>query len=363
LKSVIAIFFDTSALRQLGWNAAPLSTVLELSKAGLVDVYLPELVIEERRTQWAEAPKQAVADAIVALRSLLEDPILPPQHVEQVRAALDSTSEVDVDAISVDGLDHFLRSNRVNQLPLTFEQSKAAWKAYFSGAAPHRKPKNRDDIPDAHIFEAAKGLIDRTGLVHFVCADKRLAGALQSLRGAKVYENLEELFQAGTLADPTHLWARDKRWRNLQHRVSADAIEAEVRKLLEDDLDDHLVGVEFMDFALPGEDSTARVLWAMGGELISIQNPDDWGGGIMSFEVECESDAGIGMTLSQGEARILPDWLDVQSAGIGRVDLTGNVRLKVEATVDVEVDLENVEKRSKPLLAKADFDDLRLFII
>ncbi len=59
VKFTTAVLFDTSALRDAGWTSAPLLTLLELSKAGLVEVCLPELVTQERRTQWRERPKLA----------------------------------------------------------------------------------------------------------------------------------------------------------------------------------------------------------------------------------------------------------------------------------------------------------------
>jgi hypothetical protein len=362
LKYEISIFFDTSALRQLGWNAAPLSSVLQLSKAGLVEVYLPELVVEERRTQWADTPQQALIAARAALKTLAEDPILPTHHVEEVKRALEATSRLDIEAMSSASIEAFITSNRINKLPLTFEQSQAAWKAYFSGSAPHRKPKNRDDIPDAHIFEAGKALLERTGLVHFVCADKRLASAFQLLSGARVYENLEDLFEQGVLQEPTRLWSRDQKWRQIQHLAPLDKIQAELRERLEGDLTDDLSDLDFDDEALPG-DRPAYILTASGGELISIENPDDWGGGIMSFAVEFECDASIELKVSREEALELPTWLEVDWAGDHTASLIGHVRLKIEATVDVEVDLDNVARRLTPLLSRAEFDDLRVYII
>ena len=132
--------------------------------------------------------------------------------------------------------------------------------------------------------------------------------------------------------------------------------------MLELDLDEQLHDLDFTDDALPGDETIAHVRWATGGELIVIANPDDWGGGIMSFEVEFECDAELAMRYSHEDARGLPDWIDVSSAHRGFVEATTRVRLKVETTVDVEVNLLNVERGLKPLLERADLNDPQLYI-
>ncbi|HEX8513833.1 MAG TPA: PIN domain-containing protein [Allosphingosinicella sp.] len=355
--------FDTSALREAGWHSSPLSSIFQLSKAGLVEVYLPELVIAERRTQWAEKPREAISGARQALRELASNPITPSQQAQQVNQLLADLSKMDVDEMSLLAFDQFVRDNKIIELPITLEHSKAAWRSYFSGLAPHRKPKNRDDIPDAHIFEAAKELIERKGDVHFVCGDKRLSSALAPLPGARVHASLEELFQSGALEDATNLWSRDQAWRRIEQLAPLDEIKEEIRNQLESDLEVHLHDLDFVDDALPGDETVAHVLWAMGAELIEIENPDDWGGGLMSFQVDCECDAGIRMRYSHEEARGLPDWIDVSWGHGNYVEATADVRLKVETTVDVEVDLSNVEDGLKPLLSRIEMNDPQLFIV
>lgn len=359
----IAIFFDTSSLRDLGWTSAPLASVLELAKAGLVEVYLPELVVAERRTHWAEGPAKALLAARTALKDLASNSIITSHHAEQVRQALAEVEKLNIEEMSVAAVESFLRANRINELPMTFEQSKAAWKSYFAGKPPHRAIKNRDDIPGAHIFEAAKELLQRSGEVHFVCSDKRLAAPLKALHGARVYGTLEDLFASKVLAEPTQLWARDKKWREVAHLAPMEEIKSELRSRIAEDLDEELHNLDFTSEKIPVAGAVAHINWALGGELIEIENPDDWGGGHMTFEVGCECLAGIRIGLSHEDARGLPGWIEVEWGHGSAIYATAQVRLRVETSVDVEIDLLNVERNTRPLLGSVSFNDPQLHII
>ena len=366
MKSTVIIFFDTSALRTAGWQSAPLSTVLQLSKAGLVDVYVAELVAEERRTQWHEEPRKAVEGAKAALADFVDDPLLPGQHLATVKAALTALQAVDFDAISKDAVNNFISSNRLQHIPLTLEQAKTAWQSYFAGNPPHRLLKSRDDIPDAHIFAAGAELLQQTGSVHFVCGDKRLSAAFAKLPGATIHQSIEELFQSGALTEPRNLWKRDEIWQRIRHNCPMSAIEQEVRELLETRLNDELEGFEFQDLALPGEDKWAQVSWVSGGELIEISKPDDWGGGLMSFAISCETEAGIAMSATWDEFRSAPPvWTNIGWEGGRTLEASATVLLGVEGIVDVEVDLENAEFGREPILSKVALEpsSLRTIII
>lgn len=365
MKKKIAIFFDTSALKALGWNAAPLMSVLELSQSGLAEVYFPELVVSERRSHWIESPQRAIDSAVDALKALAANPIIASEDGVQVEKARLALAELDIRRMAGTAVANFIREHRIKELPLTIEQSKAAWESYFDGTAPHQKLKSRDDIPDAHIFQSAVDLVSQVGEVHFVCADKRLGEALRSVKGAHVHENLEALFKSGALSEATHRTQRDRTWRGIKHLVLASAIADEVKALLEEDLEELVRGVEFEDGVLPGHATRARVDWALGAELVRIENPDDWGGGRMSFQFECETVSGISATMSIEDARDIPEWMRVSAAHGGLLDIEASVKLAVQGTVDVEVNLLNAERGVKPLLGSATLETstVRLFII
>lgn len=358
MKDAVSILFDTSALRAAGWSSAPLSTVLELSRANLLDVYLPQLVCEERRTQWRDAPDTPMSKSVESLRALAADQLVPAHHSEAISAALAAVEALDIEAISKDVMAAFIQTNRIIELPMTLEQAKEAWRGYFSGHPPFEGTKARKDIPDGHIFAAAQEVLQKKGSVHFVCRDGRLASALGQLNGGIVHSSVEELLQSGVLQEARTHWSRDQIWQKVQHNAPVPLIIDDVKEMIENRLWEELHGFEFKDSALPGDRTVAHITEVWGGETIEISNPDDWGGGLMSFEVSCETDARIQFEVPREEEFSL---MVLQEVGWrperDMIDVSAKVRLCIEGTVDVEVDLENAKMGTEPLLSKVGFDE------
>lgn len=358
MKDAVSVLFDTSALRAAGWSSAPLSTVLELSRANLLDVYLPQLVCEERRTQWRDAPDTPLGKSVESLRALAADQLVPAHHSEAISKALAAVEALDMEAISKDVIAAFIQENRLIELPMTLEQATQAWRGYFSGDLPYAGTKARKDIPDAHIFAAAQELLQKKGSVHFVCHDGGLASALGQLTGGVVHSSVEELLQSGILQEARTHWKRDQIWQKVQHNAPVSLIVDDVRDMLENHLWEQLHGFEFKDSALPGDWTVAHITEVWGGETIEISNPDDWGGGLMSFEVSCETDARIQFEIPREEEFSLMAWQEIGwRPERNMVDVSAKVRLFLEGTVDVEVDLENAQIGAEPLLSNVGFDD------
>lgn len=126
-----------------------------------MEVCIPELVAEERRTQWRDKRAEPLRKGRGALEAIQADPMLTAGHRGPLQTALDAVRAVDVDIerVSQDAYDSWIANHRIHKVPLSFNQAKWAWGSYFSGTPPHRKVKSREDIPDAHIFASARELL------------------------------------------------------------------------------------------------------------------------------------------------------------------------------------------------------------
>jgi hypothetical protein len=65
---------------------------------------------------------------------------------------------------------------------------------YFAGRGPYRKPKSREDIPDAVVSSCICQLVEREKSVHVVVKDGVLKRHLQSVEGVTVTSDLSDLF-------------------------------------------------------------------------------------------------------------------------------------------------------------------------
>lgn len=347
------VFIDTSVLRGTGWKGAPFQSLLELSKAGLLDIHIPELVFEERRTQWRDKHIEALRHCAAALQALTSDDIYPSGHLPAANKALEALSKVDLDAASKEAFEKLFKQNNIKIVPLSISQAKTAWDLYFGGAAPLKKSKNRDDIPDAHIFAAASEVAQSKLELHCVCSDGPLSAALEGLDSVFVHASIEELLKADIIARVRTHWEADKVWQQVQSNVSYQDLKDEVVSFLEHVAGDCLMGERLLSSMIPDAGSNARVEWADGGELVEVENPDDWGGGLLSFDVSFECDAGASFLVDPDDASKLPHWIRVtwgdpfrRSLGEGEATL----RLYVEGFVTAQVDLERAKRNETPLL-------------
>lgn len=86
--------------------------------------------------------------------------------------------------------------------------------------------------------------------------------------------------------------------------------------------------------------------------MVDISNPDDWGGGLLSYEVSFECEAGLYFLVYRGNTDQLPSWVSI-SWGHPEdhyLEATGDVALFVEGTVTEQVDLLTVEGSSPGFL-------------
>ncbi|WP_131781165.1 PIN domain-containing protein [Legionella gresilensis] len=57
-------------------------------------------------------------------------------------------------------LQDFLKSNKIKIYPAKDEHIPSTWNGYFTGAPPFQKIKNKEDLPDAWVFEGAKNALN-----------------------------------------------------------------------------------------------------------------------------------------------------------------------------------------------------------
>jgi hypothetical protein len=361
-----ALVFDTSIVRGTKWGSAPLQTLLELSKGELIDIYLPELAFEEWRTQWRDRHATGLLQGFSGLEALAADRLLPEMHRKAVEDALEACRAVDIEQLSRDRFDGILLENRLYKVPFSFEQAKEAWSSYFRGAAPHRSVKSREDLPDAHILAAVRELRGARGSLHCVTSDKGLLEALRNVEGVFTHSNFETLFDVSELRAARERWERDKAWQEVLPSVDFNVLQEEVHQFLEEHAGEYLVNLEVNSSKIPNDLDAASIRWASGAEFIEVSNPDDWGGGLLTYEVSFDVDALVLFLIDRADVFDRPSWVELSWAGdeVGRhVQAEGDVRLVVEGEVTVQVDLESAKVGSAPFLTEFRFHTITVTLV
>lgn len=194
----IPIFWDTSAIREVGFHDPDCQKLLTYSKSNNVRLFISHIAWQELRTQflqsaWSEVLKLQRQFDVVQRRqpsSLILQGLRAP--------VMDLWDEPEIQARSHGAMDEFARDNRITIVPMSADHADRAWQRYFEASLPFNpevtdREKRRKDIPDSWILEAAIDVKrDHSGLIA-VCNDGNLATALEKVLEIRVFRTAADV--------------------------------------------------------------------------------------------------------------------------------------------------------------------------
>lgn len=192
---IFHVIIDTSILRRAQFKTGDFERLLRRVQQGVLKLYIPQIVLEERRTQLLFEYNTLAKQAKDALRqmqrghlAMLLDGLPAPECVFPTR------EEVDRNSRSV--FQQYLADNRIEVLAFSFDHASRALERYMHGAPPFQpaesRTKEREHIPDSWILEAALEVKARPGRHCMLVDDGRLAGAVKSAE-FEVFKDIDTL--------------------------------------------------------------------------------------------------------------------------------------------------------------------------
>lgn len=196
----IPIFWDTSAIREAGFNDPDCQKLLTYSKSNDVRLFVSHIAWQELRTQFL----QSAWSEVLKLRRQF-DTVQRRQPTSLILQGLrspviDLWDESEVQARSHAAMDEFARDNRITIVPMSDDHADRAWHRYFEASPPFNpevtdREKRRRDIPDSWILEAAIDVKrDHSSLIA-VCNDGNLAVALEKVLDIRVFRTVAEVIE------------------------------------------------------------------------------------------------------------------------------------------------------------------------
>lgn len=198
-KEIADVVLDSTSLQNVFFgNSVLLGTLSRLASKGEVRIHVPEVVLQEVTSQHVERISEAMRGASKSIDVLQE---LSPYSPEFARASqLVKKGAAQLSEQLQSRIDTWLREARVAAVPIAPAHGGRVLGRYFSGRPPFRQAKNRQDFPDAFVWEAVIDLIGRSSGIHFVTNDTGFGPAVQELAGKVIVHNdLKELFRTGAL--------------------------------------------------------------------------------------------------------------------------------------------------------------------
>jgi hypothetical protein len=231
------VALDTNCL----WNAftgdgsLALDCLSALAKDSRIKIHIPSIVLSEVRSHISEQiQKTGVQEALQTLKPLRK---ITPSRLKPVVGNLETsiTSFLqDLEAELTSKVRNWLECTGASILPVGIAHAERVFEKYFSGTAPFKAIKSREDFPDAFIFEAIQDLLPQLDELLVVCNDERLRAAFSTDEKISIFSDLRALLASGKL--PIRTIDRDYQTHRLL-RANTEKFEANAKDLLIDALE------------------------------------------------------------------------------------------------------------------------------
>lgn len=266
-----------------------------LCEAEVLKLHIPYIVLKEFQTQQKDMHAKDIASAQNGLEGIIRKRQLQEGSRAQVEALLASLKRVGEAALADVQNSMLLWAEELNAdvHDLTLEGAKCALEAYFAGTAPLRKPKNREDIPDAFIYQDLIALSKKSVPLVFISDDGQLAAAALNLENTQVFDKLFTFIESEPIQ--AELKKLDAKALFEQARDQLRQLEEDQRVLaafVRSNAGDKLPWKQFTDKSIPDDNHEATI--SMFGEVGEIEFDFDkmaeFGGGVLGlpFSFECE---------------------------------------------------------------------------
>jgi hypothetical protein len=342
------IVLDTSVLHNAGATSAPFQVLRGLVAGGLSRVLIPELAVEEFRTQWRDRNQTNIGQGVKALKALAGEVVLQKEIVADAANLSARLSKVDIESLSSNFMDGYLSQNGFEIIPLSFDQAKDAWKSYFIGNLPSKKAKHRPDIPDAHIVAALKELSVKEATILFASSDKGQREAASEIVNVVCFDNLEALIKSEQLKPLIAKWESEEKWRAIQKTLPFGEVAQLVQAFVQENGGELLSWEMVSDPTIPEDSHTALVSLFGEPEEVEIGEPQDWGGGLLRYNATYFSECLLEFRVFRGDAFDVPEWVSVSIGDFEKDHYFGAegyavVIAEVDVTVRINLDDASVQ--------------------
>jgi len=173
---------------------------------------------------------------------------------------LESTKELDEKTCNLiqEEFDAWCKEFNVEKRPLNKEHLEVVMQNYFDGSDPFKSQKNRQDFPDAFIFQELKDILDENGNLTFIVHDKFFRGSCKK-NGIDSYESIEEFIKSPNI-----------QYMLKEHEITKERF-TELKEFLLKNvdylesllLDKHIKELEYQTIthnSIPSDDNTAETM-------------------------------------------------------------------------------------------------------
>ncbi|MEZ8097174.1 PIN domain-containing protein [Photobacterium swingsii] len=194
---MIRILLDTNILHQEGLTSTRFQILQRLIKSGFVNLIIPEIVIEEYKSKRVDQANEDFKKIQSAVDNLHRKTIIDKdcfdvrQFSNFVASSINETNR---------RVESWLDENQVTLVPISDTSIDDLFKSYFTGTGAFRNKKQREDIPDAVIYDCIMRLAVNSELL-VVAKDGVLIESIKNIDNVRVYKELSEVLDIPNLKE------------------------------------------------------------------------------------------------------------------------------------------------------------------
>lgn len=256
---MISILLDTNILYQEGLASGNMQLLKRLVDASYVEVFVPEIVKKEflsRRILESKEKLKEAANSISLVTKKISKGSGAHTKSSEVQAAIKEIEDAIEENIHHD-FAQWEEHLSVTVIPFNTAVMVQVMDDYFSGEGVYRKPKSREDIPDAIINMSILELVNDRGEITVAIKDGAFKKYLSKNESIAIVDSLEEFLQLEG---------------NRQKIAALDSISSRIGKIT-----DYLGGDEFKGFLLSYLTRANDKIEAIYLEEDDISNKDELG--------------------------------------------------------------------------------------
>ena len=365
------VFLDTNVLpRHPSRIDAGFKRLCKLAQMGVVQVFISEVVVQEWRTQLRDELAEDLDKANIAVNRLLRHPWV--QTLPTFAPIQDAQRHIDhalqsVDDISSSKISALLNELGARLLPVDQKHGFFVIEAYFRGLPPFKKPKNREDFPDAFIYYCLLDL-SRTSKSKYYCvvADKEMKNTISKVENIEVFQSIKDFVQSEFIRQEAIKQENELRWeeRFEQIRHSISDIEEEIRNLFVNQAL-HEEGVKYNEInhrGIPEDNGDALITGVYEPYKVTFEweEIEDYGNGTVTVPVIFECEADVEFNVFRGEAFTVPDsvWVNIEDPDSHYFEAGCNLSIRVRAILSIMLDIGDETRQETPKIASISVDEV-----
>ncbi len=192
----IALVLDTNVLRQEGLGSRNMQILRRLTSSGAVDLLIHEVVAREfksQRTLEVQTQVEKIADAITEMSRQVDPKGASYRDLAVMRSKVAELAEAAKKEVETDFI-AWLTWTGAHWVAFEPEGMRQVLDDYFTGGGAFRKPKHRDDMPDAIVAAGMKALLTKYQSLHIAVKDGAFRRHLQNEPKYTLVDGLSEFF-------------------------------------------------------------------------------------------------------------------------------------------------------------------------